>query len=61
KYQKNFAMNIGNFINEVFTFNNIFFIIIGILLLAFYLNTIGNALSDIEDQKKKNDPPKIRN
>lgn len=54
-------MNIGNFINEVFTFNNIFFIIIGILLLAFYLNTIGNALSDIEDQKKKNDPPKIRN
>lgn len=54
-------MNIRHFINEILTFDNIIFIIIGLLLFTFYITIVGEALRDMEDKEKKNDPPKTHN
>lgn len=46
-------MNIRHFIDEILTFDNIVFIIIGLLLFTFYIKNIGEALRDMGDQEKK--------
>lgn len=46
-------MNIRHFIDETLTFDNIVFIIIGLLLFTFYIKIVGEALRDMGDQGKK--------